>query len=89
MKSVFNKKFRKTLALLTAEQRRQAHEAYRLFKKDPRHPSLQFKAAFADQPVYSVRIDSGFRALAIRDGDTLTWFWIGPHDEYMRLISSL
>ena len=89
MRSVTTAKFQKALARLTAEEREQAREAYRLFQQNPYHPSLQFKAAFSDQPVYSVRVNSGCRALAMRDGDTLTWFWIGSHDEYMRLVKSL
>lgn len=26
----------------------------------------------------------GYRALGILEGDTLTWFWVGSHDEYER-----
>ena len=37
--------------------------------------------------VYSVRVGLEFRALAFDRGTHLTWFWIGPHDEYERLIS--
>jgi hypothetical protein len=25
-------------------------------------------------------------ALSIREENVFTWFWIGPHDEYMRLL---
>ena len=27
-----------------------------------------------------------YHALAVVDGDTVIWFWIGPHNEYDRLI---
>jgi hypothetical protein len=33
-----------------------------------------------------VRITRGCRALGVLDGDTITWFWIGGHDEYERLL---
>ena len=25
--------------------------------------------------------------LAVREGNIFTWFWIGPHDEYERIIN--
>jgi hypothetical protein len=34
--------------------------------------------------VWSVRITLGYRALGIVDGDTITWFWIGNHQDYER-----
>jgi hypothetical protein len=33
-----------------------------------------------------VRVSRGYRALALRHDDELTWFWIGPHDEYERIL---
>ena len=36
--------------------------------------------------VWSVRIGGGYRSLAVLDGDTFHWFWIGTHDEYERLL---
>ena len=36
--------------------------------------------------VYSVRITLSYRALAIVEGDKVTWFWIGSHADYTRLI---
>jgi hypothetical protein len=35
--------FRETFASLPDDVRRQAQRAYRLFLRDPRHPSLRFK----------------------------------------------
>jgi hypothetical protein len=35
--------FRRDLAHLPRQVRRQAREAYRLFKANPHHPSLKFK----------------------------------------------
>jgi len=37
--------------------------------------------------VWSIRVGAGHRALALFQGDTFFWFWIGNHDEYARLIS--
>jgi hypothetical protein len=36
-----------------------------------------------------VRIGLGVRALGVRDGDDLIWFWIGTHAHYDRLIARL
>jgi hypothetical protein len=56
---------------------------------DPFHPSLHFKPVSARQPIFSVRIGIGYRALALRDGDHVFWFWIGSHAEYDSLLKRL
>ncbi len=38
------------------------------------------------EPIYSVRISRGYRALGLRDGDLVTWFWIGSHADYDKLL---
>ncbi|MCX6596866.1 MAG: hypothetical protein NTV70_10925 [Acidobacteria bacterium] len=35
---------------------------------------------------WSVRVNEAYRALAVREGNVFTWFWIGAHDEYERMI---
>ena len=80
-------RIRKALAALPVNVRAQARLAYRLFQQDPRHPGLQFKQVHASRPIYSARIGLGYRALGVRDGDLIVWFWIGSHAEYDRLIS--
>lgn len=60
-----------------------ARENFDLLKRDPRHPSLRLKRVGR---FWSVRIGSNYRALAVEAEDGLFWFWIGPHDEYKRLI---
>jgi len=47
------------------------------------HPSLHFKRAGL---LWSVRINEAYRALGREQDGTLYWLWIGPHDEYERLI---
>ena len=65
--------------------RRAVVETYRLWQRDPWEPSLHFKKV---GNYWSVRIGDGFRALARRAGERVTWFWIGSHDEYLRMIRS-
>ena len=69
---------------LPPEIKARARTAYRLWRGNPRHPSLRFKKV--GEP-WSVRIASGYRALALLQDDTFYWFWIGTHDEYERLLS--
>lgn len=68
---------------------RQAREAYRLFRQDPTHPSLRFRKVHPTRPIYSARIDIHYRALGVRDAETVVWFWVGSHDDYERLLRRL
>lgn len=60
----------------------QARRAYRLWRENSAHPSLQFKRIHGHEALYSVRVSKGYRALGLLEGDTITWFWIGSHAEY-------
>ncbi len=62
-------------------------KAYRLGAQNPFHPSLNFKCINREENVWSVRITRGYRALGVLEGDTVTWFWIGSHDDYERFFS--
>ena len=64
-------------------------EAYRVLSEDPSHPSLNFKQVHSSRPIFSARVSLGYRALAIREGDALIWFWIGSHNDYSNLLSRL
>ena len=46
-----------------------------------------FQGINREENVWSARVTRGYRALTILEGDTVTWFWIGSHDEYERFIS--
>lgn len=81
--------FRKRFQRLPDDVKRQAEVAYRLWKTDPYHSSLFFKQVSPNAPLYSVRIGQHWRALAIKDGNDLDWFWIGPHAHYDRLIKQI
>lgn len=65
----------------------QADKQFRLLKDNHRHPSLHFKPV--GSILWSVRVSRDYRALAAKDGDIFAWFWIGPHDEYQRLIRTI
>lgn len=63
-----------------------ARAAFRMFQQDPWHPGLQFKQIRGTSRYWSVRINDDFRAVGYRDGDEIEWYWIGGHDEYLRLV---
>jgi hypothetical protein len=62
----------------------EARKAYRLFTQNPAHPSLRFERLVSDQRLWSVRVTSSFRAVGIREGEEIIWFWIGSHNEFDR-----
>jgi hypothetical protein len=80
--SSVTKGFRKQLDALPSEAQEQVDRAYALWRSDPYHPSLQFKQVSRRQPIYSVRVGIGYRALGLREGDHVYWFWIGSHAQY-------
>jgi hypothetical protein len=89
VKSHTTERFRRLLATLPASVRQQAREAYRLFLKNPQHPSLRFKRVHDILPIYSARITLDYRVVGTLDGNEIVWFWVGPHDEYERLLKRL
>jgi hypothetical protein len=89
MKSYTTRQFRELVASLPPQVQRQAKQAYRLFHQNAAHPGLHFKRVLADPPMYSARVGLGYRAVGVLDGDEITWFWIGSHAEYDRLLDSL
>jgi hypothetical protein len=87
--SIVTTGFRVRLGGLPDSVRQQASRAYALWRVDPHHPSLQFKRVSARQPIYSAWVGLGHRALALWEGETITWFWIGSHAEYDTLLGRL
>ncbi|PYS55016.1 MAG: hypothetical protein DMF76_26390 [Acidobacteria bacterium] len=83
MKSSTTPSFWRSYRSLPAEIQAEATKAYRLWKENPRHPSLRFERK---GEYWSVRITRGWRALGRFHEGTLHWFWIGPHDEYERIL---
>ncbi|MBP1467389.1 hypothetical protein EYB53_016875 [Candidatus Chloroploca sp. M-50] len=89
MKSSITKTFRQHLESLPTTVQDQAARAYTLWRADPYHPSLEFKRVSQRQPIYSVRIGISYRALGLREGEDIYWFWIGSHSAYDELLKRL
>ena len=60
-----------------------ARRNFDLLKANPRHPSLRFRNVGR---YWSARVGAAHRAVALKDGDDFIWFWVGDHDEYLRVI---
>jgi hypothetical protein len=76
-------------AVLPEAIKDQARRAYRLWRQNPSHPGLHFKRVHDREPIYSARVGRGWRVLGLLEGDTVTWFWIGSHAEYDRMLERL
>ena len=86
MKSATLPSFWVAYEALDEHTKRAARKAFLLWTENPFHPSLRLKCVNHREDVWSLRVSLRCRALGRLDGDTITWFWIGLHDEYERHI---
>lgn len=86
MNSSITKSFRANFRQLPESVRKLAVKNYRLWKVDPRHPSLHFKSVGA---YWSIRVGLSYRALGRTKDGRLYWFWIGHHDVYDQMVRGL
>ena len=87
MKASATPRFWAAYRKLPTDFRGLARKAYRLFASNPRHQCLRFKKVHGDEAINSVRVALGYRAVGLLEGDDITWFWIGTHADYDRLIA--
>ena len=59
-----------------------ADKSFALLKADRTHPSLHFKKL---GKVWSARVGTHYRALAVEVEGGYLWVWIGTHAEYDKL----
>jgi len=89
MKSYVLPSFWEAYASLDPSLRSRVRKAYELWLNNPFHPSLRFKCINTQEDIWSVRVSRGYRAVGVAgknvaDGNTVTWFWVGKHEEYER-----
>ena len=89
MKSRATPRFWDAYHELPLEIRELARKAYVLFANNPRHLSLHFKKVHRHEFIYSVRVGLGYRAVGLLENNEITWFWIGSHSQYDRLLANL
>ncbi len=87
MISHINAEFRELFAKLPVHVQESARKNYQLWKRDPYHRSLQFKQVHPTEPVWSVRVALGWRAVGWRVNEVIIWYWIGSHSDYDKLLS--
>nr|MDA3793123.1 hypothetical protein [Elusimicrobiota bacterium] len=68
---------------LTEQIQKLADKNFQLLKRNSKHPSLHFKKI---DKLWSVRIGIVYRALAIKEGESFIWIWIGSHNDYEKTI---
>jgi mRNA-degrading endonuclease RelE of RelBE toxin-antitoxin system len=87
LKSFFEPEFKKYSKKLPPGIREKATKAFKKFREhDDFSRGLNFERIKGHDTLYSIRIDDNYRALGHKLDDTMYWYWIGPHDEYMRRI---
>jgi hypothetical protein len=87
VKSHLTKNFVKLYGALPEKVKIIARKNYKIWKKNPSHPSINFKEIKEQAGVYSIRIGLGWRALGVIQNDSIIWFWIGSHSDYNKMIS--
>ena len=87
MRSRTTRQFRQQLRTLPDAIQRQAKAAHQRFEVNPWDQSLRFKQVHPSQPIYSVRITKGYRAIGKRDAKGMLWFWVGSHADYDHVLS--
>ena len=88
MTSVATSRFWAQFEALPSEIQKLAVKNYRLWRREPRHPSLRFRRLQGSEDRFTVRIGDHYRALGRQKGDRLTWVWIGSHADYDRLMGA-
>ena len=71
---------------LPTEARRAAQQAFARWVESPFHPSLHFKCVDKRERLWSLRVSRDYRALAADIEGVMTWYWIGSHDDYERML---
>jgi hypothetical protein len=89
VKSELTDDFRACFEKLPNRIKRQARASYQSWKMNPHHPSLEFKRVGRKSPIYSIRVGIGWRALGLKQRNNVTWFWIGSHASYDRLLKQM
>lgn len=67
---------------LPLKVRKFADYNFSVIKQNPSHPLLRL---LKTEGMWSMRVGSRHRALAVEEGGTLIWFWIGTYKHYTRL----
>jgi hypothetical protein len=87
MTSRATRRFWKLYSELPENIQRLALKNYRLWRDNPRHPSLDFKKLAGQGERFSIRVGDHYRALGHKINDGYEWVWIGSHEDYNKLLN--
>lgn len=74
---------------LPEEVQRRAETNFRLWKTQPKHPSLRFKQIHPDQPIFSFRVGLKHRTVGVQTpDDRIAWFWIGSFQQFRDAVAA-
>jgi len=87
-KNVRTRGYHDMLAKLPVDVQQAADQAFRLFQRNPHHPSLRLHQ-LQDRgrgrhraETWSVSVTRSHRALCVVVGDVNVWYWIGTHADH-------
>ena len=83
------KSYWKSYKGLPKKIQKDADRKFDLWKRNPFHPSLNFKCVNTEYNIWSVRVTMDYRALAVRNEKSVIWYWIGDHNKYEQLLKAL
>ena len=76
------KSYRKLHDALPPKVQALASETYKRWRKDPTTLGLHFKPLTDLGDLWSICVGDHYRAVAIKDGNTIVWIWIGSHESF-------
>jgi hypothetical protein len=89
MNSETTRNFRLCFAKLPKQIQELTRKNYYLWLEDNTHPSIHFKQVHNTEPIFSARVGINYRALGVKEDDTIVWFWIGSHSDYDNLLKQI
>lgn len=78
------RRFWKCYDALPENIQRTADRCYELLRSAPSHPWLHFKKI--SNKYWSPRVGLDYRVLGVEVENGISWFWIGTHAEYDKLL---
>ena len=78
-------RFNASFDRLEQRHKNMCHNKYRRWRKDPQ--SLNFEPKFAGH--FGVHIDYGTHAVCRRNGNTVTWLFVGGYNAYERELDEM
>jgi hypothetical protein len=88
VKSTATRRFWGLFQALPPEVQDLAVKNYRLWRRNPHHPSLRFRRWQGSEDRFSIRVGDHYRTLGRLAGEKMIWVWIGTHSDYDRLTGS-